>query len=98
VSWTIDVRPRAAADLNSAYDWYEHQRPGLGNRFLAATAEGFSVVEDLAGRFALYYKDFRYVMVKEFPYKIFYRIEGNVAIVVRVLHASRGHKRPLARE
>lgn len=29
-------RPAAAADLDEAFLWYERQRPGLGQEFLAA--------------------------------------------------------------
>jgi plasmid stabilization system protein ParE len=30
------VRPAAAADIDDAFLWYEDQRPGLGQEFLAA--------------------------------------------------------------
>jgi hypothetical protein len=30
------IRPAAALDIEDAYDWYESQRPGLGEEFLAA--------------------------------------------------------------
>ena len=29
-------RPAASADVQAAYEWYEAQRPGLGNEFIAA--------------------------------------------------------------
>jgi len=32
----VIVRPAAAADIEEAYDWYEQQRPGLGEEFLTA--------------------------------------------------------------
>jgi plasmid stabilization system protein ParE len=32
----VVVRPAAAADIEDAYEWYESQRPGLGEEFLAA--------------------------------------------------------------
>jgi plasmid stabilization system protein ParE len=32
----VVVRPAAAADIEDAYNWYESQRPGLGEEFLAA--------------------------------------------------------------
>ena len=33
---SLSVRLAALADLDDAYDWYESQRPGLGDEFLAA--------------------------------------------------------------
>lgn len=32
----VIVRPAAAADIDDAYQWYEAQRPGLGEEFLVA--------------------------------------------------------------
>ena len=32
----VIVRPAAAADIDDAYQWYEVQRPGLGEEFLMA--------------------------------------------------------------
>ena len=32
----VIVRPAAAADIEDAYQWYELQRPGLGEEFLGA--------------------------------------------------------------
>ena len=32
----VVVKPAAAADIEDAYQWYESQRPGLGEDFLAA--------------------------------------------------------------
>ena len=36
MSLAIRIRPQAQAELQDAYDWYERQAPGLGERFLAA--------------------------------------------------------------
>jgi len=32
----VVLRPAAAADVEAAYRWYEQQRAGLGDEFLAA--------------------------------------------------------------
>ena len=38
------LRPRAERDIQSAYEWYESQRAGLGNEFLAALRERLEAV------------------------------------------------------
>jgi plasmid stabilization system protein ParE len=43
----IVVRPAAAADIDDAFLWYEKQRPGLGNEFLAAAQV---VIDAIAAR------------------------------------------------
>jgi hypothetical protein len=35
VKWRLLIRPQAEADLREARNWYENQRPGLGDEFLA---------------------------------------------------------------
>jgi plasmid stabilization system protein ParE len=35
------------------------------------------------------------LMTRRFPYKIFYRVEGDRVIVFRILHAKRDHRRQL---
>jgi plasmid stabilization system protein ParE len=42
-----------------------------------------------------YYRDFRRLLTRRFPYKLFYRVEGERVIVFRILHAKRKHQREL---
>jgi plasmid stabilization system protein ParE len=44
----------------------------------------------------VYYRGFRRVFCRRFPYKLFYRIEGDRVIVFRILHARRDHPRHLS--
>jgi plasmid stabilization system protein ParE len=47
-----------------------------------------------AGR-PFYYRDFRRLLTRRFPYKLFYRVEGDRVIVFRILHAKREHRQQL---
>jgi plasmid stabilization system protein ParE len=38
------VRPRAERDIQSAYEWYESQEPGLGERFLEAVQKRLEAI------------------------------------------------------
>ena len=38
------LRARAEQDIQSAFEWYESQRAGLGNEFLAALRERLEAV------------------------------------------------------
>ena len=42
-------------------------------------------------RFPIYYNGFRRALMDRFPYKVFFRIDGDDVIVFRILHASRDH-------
>jgi plasmid stabilization system protein ParE len=91
MTWHASTRPAADGDISEARDWYERQRPGLGDEFLAAVAEVFLRLEAAPEQFPIYYRGFRRALTERFPYKIFFRIEGDAVIVFRVLHAARDH-------
>ena len=64
-------RPAAAADVEDAYRWYENQRTGLGDEFLAAVG---SFAESLAAypeRFPIVYRQTRRANLQRFPYSLF---------------------------
>ena len=95
VKWRVTIRAAADADLREARAWYDRQREGLGDELLLAVADAMLRLEEAPGRWPIYYRDFRRLMTDRFPYKIFYRIEGEAVIVFRILHAARDHKREL---
>ncbi|MDX2081103.1 MAG: type II toxin-antitoxin system RelE/ParE family toxin [Terrimicrobiaceae bacterium] len=91
MSWTLTLRRRAQNDLRRAHDYYEERRPGLGGEFLADMTEALLRLEASPERFPVYYRDFRRVLTRRFPYKIFFRIIGGQIIVFRVLHGAQDH-------
>jgi toxin ParE1/3/4 len=67
----VSIRATAKKDVKAARDWYERQRRGLGEEFLASIAEVFSRLEEAPEQFPLYYRDFRRAIANRFPYKVF---------------------------
>jgi plasmid stabilization system protein ParE len=86
------IRPNAEADLQQARSWYESQRAGLGDELLDEVRRAVRLLETDAERRPLYYRDFRRLLTHRFPYKLFYRIEGDRVVVFRILHAKRKHQ------
>ncbi len=85
-------RPAAAADIEDAYRWYENQRVGLGDEFLAAVG---TVVESLTTYpegFPIVYRQARRANLRRFPYSLFYRIIDDQVVVVACIHG-RQHPR-----
>jgi toxin ParE1/3/4 len=91
----VSIRAGARADLQKAYDWYEECRTGLGDEFLAAIAETLLRLEANPEGFPVYYRGFRRILTRRFPYKLFFRIEGEGVIVFRILHGAQDHRRRL---
>ena len=92
MKWPVIVRPRAEADLLEARLWYEGQRAGLGDAFLGEVKQTITRLENHPERPPLYYRDFRRLLTRRFPYKLFYRIERDRVVVFRILHAKRDHR------
>jgi toxin ParE1/3/4 len=98
VKWRLVIRPRAENDVRQAQQWYESQRPGLGAELIAEIETTLQALVRDPQRHTVYYRGFRRVFVHRFPYKLFYRLEGNRVIVFRILHARRDHPRLLRSE
>jgi plasmid stabilization system protein ParE len=64
------LEPEAEADLLDAYLWYEKQRAGLGEEFIACVEAAFDRVTATPEQFAKSYREVRQAPVKRFPYVV----------------------------
>lgn len=88
------VRPAAAADIEDAYQWYEAQRPGFGEEFLAALRSARDRVLEHPEAFPVLHRETRRALIPQrFPYGLFYRIYGDTIVVVACMHAKRDPRR-----
>ena len=86
---TFKRHPLVRADLQSAYDWYEDELPGLGGEF---REEFFRVYRKLGQGpllYAIRFANIRSLNLDRFPYGIFYVVKQDEVRVLAVLHASR---------
>ncbi len=86
-------RPAAAADLEDAYRWYEAQQTGLGEEFLSAVRIAMELVESHPEQFPVVHRQTRRVLLRRFPYGLYYRIFDDQIIVVACMHARRDPRR-----
>ena len=95
MSWIVLVRPEAERDLEAAQAWYEREKPGLGREFLDEFVIAMKAIEANPVRARLYHRQFRRILFRRFPYKIFYQVIGERVIIFRVLHAKQQHPQRL---
>jgi len=86
-------RPEAAAEARAAFEWYERQRAGLGDEFLAALAKAEEVARANPLSYGIIRRDARRVMLRRFPYQLIYRVVGDVIVVVACFHGRRSPRR-----
>ena len=89
VSLPIVLRPEAWAEFDDAFDWYEQRRPGLGVDFVAQVQEVFDRVSTTPERYAQIFHDVCRVVVRRFPYSVFYKVEPEQVVVLAVFHSKR---------
>ena len=85
----VVFRRRFRSDLAAGYDWYEAQRPGLGEEFLSAVQSTVRNIESYSEIFAAVHGDVRRVVIPRFPFAIFYLVEPTRVVVLRLLHTAR---------
>jgi plasmid stabilization system protein ParE len=83
------LRPRAERDIQSIFDWYESQRPGLGDEFLVSLRERLETVRRFPEASPVLYRDVRRAVVSRFPYVVFYVVQPTRVAVLAVVHHSR---------
>lgn len=83
------LRPRAENDIQSAFEWYESQRPGLGDEFLTAIREKLEAIRSFPESGPVIYRDVRRAVVSRFPYLIFYVVRAMRVSVLAILHHAR---------
>jgi plasmid stabilization system protein ParE len=89
VSLPVVTRPAAAAEIETAYRWYEKEREGLGSEFLEAVEKMVKAIAENPERFPAIRKDIRRAVLSRFPYSIFYRIVSGHVVVIACFHGKR---------
>jgi plasmid stabilization system protein ParE len=88
----VVFRRRFQQDLGAGFGWYEEQRSGLGEEFLAAVQSTLRSIEQFPEMFVSIHRDVRRAIVSRFPFAVFYRVESRQIVVLRVLHTARDPK------
>lgn len=89
--------PAAAADVEDAYAWYEDQRPGLGDEFLETLEMAVQAISEAPLQFPLVHRNTRRLLLKRFPYGLYFRLVDDQPVIVACMHASRNPRRWEAR-
>ena len=89
MSLVLVLRRAAEDDVREAHSWYESRRVGLGEDFLASVEQGLEQLRFAPTAYTQIHGDIRRVLLKRFPYAVFYVIEPRRIVVLAVLHASR---------
>ena len=79
--------PEALADVEGARDWYDGQLPGLGTEFLDEVDAAIARVMEHPLAFPVVDGSIRRVLLKRFPYALFY--DPELEVILAVMHVRR---------
>jgi len=89
MKYDLIVRPEAEVELAEAFDWYEQQVVGLGNRFLLSIDAAINSIRRDPLQYPIIYKDIRRALTRRFPYQVFFTIDNLQIVVIAVFHGMR---------
>lgn len=91
MTWQLAIHPDALSDIESAAEWYEERQTGLGPDFSRAVRQA---INGLPANPLIYCvrqrrRQVRWFFPPRFPYRIVYRVNRDMIIVIAVIHAAR---------
>ena len=90
----VRIFPAVLQDVAEAAAWYDEQgHVGLGDRFITAFQRGLAQIQENGAANRKSYLEFRKLLIRPFPYSLYYRLHGSTWIVVLVVHAARQPQR-----
>ena len=93
----IILLPEAEVDLREGYWWYENQDFGLGDEFLRCVEAAFSRISDNPLHYPVRFDDFRRILVRRFPFAIYFDFNEHSVFVHYVFHCSQHPRRLIDR-
>ena len=90
VSYQLDIRPDALADIESTASWYDEQT-GLGPDFVRSVRGAINTLpaNPLIYRVRDRRRNVRWFLPPRFPYRIVYRVREETITVFAVIHSAR---------
>ena len=85
----IVFRASANAELVAAKAWYEQQRHGLGDEFARSLESAINRIARNPFAAPAVFQNVRRVLLKRFPYSVFYTVDGNNLLILSSLHTRR---------
>lgn len=70
----------AVADVAEARDWYDLQRPGLGDEFIDAVDSAVDSILEFPDAHPIAYRSSRRFLLARFPYCLYYRVTASITL------------------
>jgi plasmid stabilization system protein ParE len=97
VTLRVVFRPEAETELLEARYWYDKQHAGLGQVFGSAVEAAITSAVQNPFAYPRVHSDTRRVLVKRFPYAVYFQVLPEELVVLALIHGRRHPRRWQAR-
>ena len=91
MAFKVVIKPIVLFDLDEAVLYYEKKMPGLGKRFYDNFFTALNDIELKPFTYSYVRKPVRRHLIKKFPYRIFYFVNGDTIFILGVCHGKRSN-------
>ncbi len=81
--------PGADLDVESTFQWYDNELPGLGLEFLDELRSTYDRIVHGPLKYQDLRSGVRRALLRRFPYAVYFAVAADVIVVLAVLHANR---------
>ena len=92
MKYSLLVSDSANEDAIVIFDWYEEKLSGLGDRFIKELEIAKVDLLNNPLVFAIRKKNIRRMVMRKFPYKLFYKIYDDKIVILAIIHARRSSR------
>jgi hypothetical protein len=87
--YDLKIQTEAVLEMQSAFEWYEEQKQGLGFELLDEIENCFKKLKNHPTHYGYINKNFRRIKTKRFPYLLIYETRENSVIINSFFHAKK---------
>jgi len=92
VTYRLEFRPEASADIAEAFSWYEQRRSGLGAEFESELDRTLGYITGMPSAGRAVHRTLRRALMRRFPFTVYYSVTAELIEIRGVLH-NRRHPR-----
>lgn len=87
--YRLQAEPAVELDVESAFEWYETEEPGLGFEFVEQVRAAYQLVAQNPFAFQNLRSSIRRALTRRFPYAVYFSVENDTVLILAVLHCAR---------
>ena len=92
LEYVLEFTAKARDDIREIVWWYRNEQEGLEERFLLSLKASTDSLLKNPQIYQINFQSIRSLLLKRFPYRLYYFIENSSIVVLGVIHTKRNSK------